>query len=256
MSSDPRCAILTGNGSSSVAVVDNSVRLADVHGGAVGGAAGRANHLQPSYLRRYLAGPSSWMTGVRLERLVALSGRTPESLTRALADFHTEKHRPQRTPPTPLRQNRPLPRTTIDGEPELSVHAVCTRFSVGARTVAPEPHPGNHRTRSRCSYSRRHRRPPPHVFAAHLGSHPRHHQYRNLLRQRHPDRQTTSNHVMSRTWFGHEPALRRLPITVGPTSNETRRALPTTAGPPPIISSTAASNSSPRTNRAGNACPG
>jgi hypothetical protein len=45
----------------------------------------RANHLQPSDLRRYLAGPPSWMAAVRPERLVALSGRTPDSLTTLIA---------------------------------------------------------------------------------------------------------------------------------------------------------------------------
>jgi hypothetical protein len=111
----------------------------------------RANHLHPSYLRRYLAGPPTWITAVRPERLVALSGRTPESLTRALVDFHTEKYRPQRTDRLRRRHSdkpalyRAI-RAAIDAEPELSVHAVCTRFRVGARTVAlaiaaPEPPP-------------------------------------------------------------------------------------------------------------------
>jgi hypothetical protein len=43
-----------------------------------------ANHLRPSYLRGYLAGPPRYLGAVRPERLAALSGRTVAVLERTL----------------------------------------------------------------------------------------------------------------------------------------------------------------------------
>ncbi|MER7282793.1 TniQ family protein [Dactylosporangium sp. NPDC000244] len=110
----------------------------------------RANHLRPSYLRRYLAGRPG-LSAVRPERLVGLSGRTADTLTRALADFDATPRRPQRTDRLRRRHSdkpalyRAI-RAALAAEPDTSVKSLFTRFRVGARTVAlaiasPEPPP-------------------------------------------------------------------------------------------------------------------
>ncbi len=110
----------------------------------------RANHLRPSYLRRYLAGRPG-LSAVRPERLVGLSGRTADTLTRALADFDATPRRPQRTDRLRRRHSEKPAlyraiRAVLAAEPDTSVKSLCTRFRVGARTVAlaiasPEPPP-------------------------------------------------------------------------------------------------------------------
>ncbi|MFG2042207.1 TniQ family protein [Dactylosporangium sp. NPDC048998] len=110
----------------------------------------RANHLRPSYLRRYLAGRPG-LSAVRPERLVALSGRTADTLSRAFADFDTTARRPQRTDRLRRRHSEKPAlyraiRAALAAEPDISVKSLCTRFRVGARTVAlavasPEPPP-------------------------------------------------------------------------------------------------------------------
>src|SRR5438094_72132 len=57
-----------------------------------------ANHLRPSYLRRYLPGPPSWAGAIRPERLAALAGRPLSTLQRALPDLDPPS-RPQPTGP-------------------------------------------------------------------------------------------------------------------------------------------------------------
>ncbi|WP_432991619.1 TniQ family protein [Dactylosporangium sp. CA-233914] len=171
-----------------------------------------ANHLRPSYLRRYLAGRPTWLSAVRPERLVALSGRTADTLTRALTDFHVEKHRPQRTDRLRRRHSEKPAlyraiRATLAAEPDISVHGLCKRFRVGARTVAlavasPEPPPWKPPNKTSLlalpalidELLDAH---PQRLGPAHLGTHPRHHRHRGLLRQRHPRRQTTAEQAVS-----------------------------------------------------------
>jgi len=58
-----------------------------------------ANHLRPSYLHGYLAGPPDYLRAIQPERLAALSGRTVAVLERTLAGLT----RPARdTPGHPL----------------------------------------------------------------------------------------------------------------------------------------------------------
>ncbi|MGW7027052.1 hypothetical protein ACWGFX_07650 [Streptomyces xanthophaeus] len=53
----------------------------------------RANHLKPSYLHEYLCGPPYWFGKPLLERLAAVSGRSPDALDRALADASSRRGR-------------------------------------------------------------------------------------------------------------------------------------------------------------------
>ncbi|MDG9695277.1 hypothetical protein QC281_34930 [Streptomyces sp. DH17] len=54
-----------------------------------------ANHLKPSYLHCFIAGPSLWFGKPRLDRLAALAGRTREDLQRCFADPSLLLFRPQ-----------------------------------------------------------------------------------------------------------------------------------------------------------------
>ncbi|SEE64623.1 hypothetical protein SAMN05216489_07573 [Streptomyces sp. 3213] len=52
-----------------------------------------ANHLRPSALHGYLCGPPFWFGKPRLERLAAVSGRTPAILARTLTDTLVPRRR-------------------------------------------------------------------------------------------------------------------------------------------------------------------
>jgi hypothetical protein len=64
-----------------------------------------ANHLRPSYLRGYLAGPPRYLGAIRPERLAALSGRTVAILERTLTGL-TRNTRPAAQPHQPARPRR------------------------------------------------------------------------------------------------------------------------------------------------------
>lgn len=65
-----------------------------------------ANHLRPSYLRRYLAGPPSHLGAIQPERLAVLSGRTVAVLQRALTGLTRHTSQAPRTWPTALAPRR------------------------------------------------------------------------------------------------------------------------------------------------------
>lgn len=60
----------------------------------------RANHLKPSYLHCFLNGPPFWFGKPQLARLAAVSGRSEESLDRALADASSPRGRMKPNPRT------------------------------------------------------------------------------------------------------------------------------------------------------------
>ncbi|MFE7400839.1 hypothetical protein [Streptomyces sp. NPDC057557] len=60
----------------------------------------RANHLKPSYLHCFLNGPPFWFGKPQLDRLAAVSGRSEESLDRALADASSPRGRIKPNPRT------------------------------------------------------------------------------------------------------------------------------------------------------------
>lgn len=104
----------------------------------------RANHLKPSYLRGYLAGPPSWLGRPRPERLAALTGRQQTALEQALVDLLppartkkiVERTIPQET--TARRTDRSALFAAIrqDARTEgLSLRALSERHHVNRRTV-------------------------------------------------------------------------------------------------------------------------
>lgn len=119
----------------------------------------RANHLKPSYLRGFVAGPPNYLGRPRPERLAILTGRTQTALGRALSDL---------IPPDPLtRVERPAPSRFVtrsadkpalfaairrDAREEgLSIRALADRHHVHRRTVlqalaSPTPPPRKSRS--------------------------------------------------------------------------------------------------------------
>ncbi|UDM05449.1 TniQ family protein [Streptomyces longhuiensis] len=110
----------------------------------------RANHLKPSYLHGFLTGTPNWFGRPRLERLAALSGRSPEVLERVLSDARPPRRRRKAGPPRkPKRTTKSelYQRIRRDAEAEgLSGRALVKRHHVTWRTVraaldSPEPQP-------------------------------------------------------------------------------------------------------------------
>ncbi|MFF9400327.1 TniQ family protein [Streptomyces sp. NPDC014744] len=104
----------------------------------------RANHLKPSYLLKFLAGPPHWEGKPRVERLSAITGRPVANLERALADSRSPR---RRTKPTPVRQRKTDRKYTYatselffqirrDAQDEgLTQRELCSRYRVNFRTV-------------------------------------------------------------------------------------------------------------------------
>lgn len=95
-----------------------------------------ANHLRPSYLHSYLAGPPHWLQGIKPERLAALSGRKVADLDRALTGL-TRKPRRQPSRRKTRAADKPglfaaIRRDAQDGH---SVRALAARHQVHRRTV-------------------------------------------------------------------------------------------------------------------------
>jgi hypothetical protein len=95
-----------------------------------------ANHLRPSYLHSYLAGPPGWLHGIKPERLAALSGRTIADLDRALADLTRQPRR------QPSRRRAPAGGKPVlfaairrDAQDGHSIRALAARHQVHRRTV-------------------------------------------------------------------------------------------------------------------------
>jgi hypothetical protein len=108
----------------------------------------RANHLKPSYLRRYLCGPDGYYSKPQPQRLAALSGRSRTALEHAFADNARPQHetRParhvQRLTPSKAAVFRAIRRDAVTES--LSIRALAQRHHVHRRTVrqalaSPEP---------------------------------------------------------------------------------------------------------------------
>ena len=95
-----------------------------------------ANHLRPSYLRGYLAGPPSYLHGIKPERLAVLSGRTVAVLERTLTGLVRQ---PPQQPSRRVTRDADKPglfaairRHAQDG---LSIRALAARHRVHRRTI-------------------------------------------------------------------------------------------------------------------------
>ncbi|MCE4941894.1 TniQ family protein [Streptomyces albulus] len=100
----------------------------------------RANHLKPSYLHGFLTGSTNWFGKPQLERLAALTGRSPDLLQRALADAEAPRRRgkpgPSSTPTKKVDKKELYQRIRHDAETEaLSARALERRHGVTWRTV-------------------------------------------------------------------------------------------------------------------------
>jgi hypothetical protein len=99
----------------------------------------RANHLRPSYLHGYLAGPPDYLHGIQPERLAALSGRTVAVLDRTLTGLSS----PARSAPSQQsRRNtrsadKPAKFAAIrrDAQDGLSIRALAVLHRVHRRTI-------------------------------------------------------------------------------------------------------------------------
>jgi hypothetical protein len=110
----------------------------------------RANHLRPSYLRRFLVGPPGWNGAITPQRLAALTGRPVAVLQQTLSGKAWPG--PERPPSGYLRRrhaDKPALYAKIRIAAEIdnpTMKELSTRFRVGSRTVvkalsAPEPPP-------------------------------------------------------------------------------------------------------------------
>ncbi|GAA1016264.1 hypothetical protein Aple_020820 [Acrocarpospora pleiomorpha] len=99
--------------------------------------------------RGFLTGSPNWFGRPRIERLAALTGRSPEILQRALTDASPHKPRKRHAAPKPKRMNKAelYQRIRHDAETEpLSMRALVKKHRVTWRTVRaaldnPEPRP-------------------------------------------------------------------------------------------------------------------
>ncbi|MEU8549057.1 hypothetical protein AB0C81_19090 [Streptomyces roseoverticillatus] len=109
-----------------------------------------ANHLRPSYLHGFLAGPPLWFGKPRLDRLTALTGRSPETLERALADASSPSGRSKPNPRNLSRNLFPdrrellvlIPVDARDGT--MTIRALAKRHQVpqwAVRLVLDTAHP-------------------------------------------------------------------------------------------------------------------
>jgi hypothetical protein len=112
----------------------------------------RANHLRPSYLRRYLNGSKNNHYGpIQPEQLAAVAGRSVSALQHALAGLTPRPKRPRSEPTATQQTDRRAEKAELFGAiryaartDELSIRALAERFGVHRRTVrqalaAPTP---------------------------------------------------------------------------------------------------------------------
>jgi hypothetical protein len=95
-----------------------------------------ANHLRPSYLHRYLAGPPHYLYAIKPERLAILSGRTAAVLERTLTGLARQPRQPP--PPSATRAaDKPGLFAAIrnDAQHGHSIRALATRHQVHRRTI-------------------------------------------------------------------------------------------------------------------------
>ncbi len=95
-----------------------------------------ANHLQPSYLRGYLAGPPAYLHGIKPERLAILSGRTAAVLRQTLTGL-ARQPRPQPSRSVTRDADKPGLFAIIrkDAQDGPSIRALAARHRVHRRTI-------------------------------------------------------------------------------------------------------------------------
>lgn len=105
----------------------------------------RANHLRPSYLRRFLTGPANQYARVQPDRLAVVTGRTPAALEHALTGL-TKAAPPARDPAEPSagsRTHRPAAAKPelfaairhAANQQGLSIRGIEARYRVHRRTI-------------------------------------------------------------------------------------------------------------------------
>jgi hypothetical protein len=102
-----------------------------------------ANHLRPSYLRGYLAGPPRYLGAIRPERLAALSGRTVAILERTLTGLARNNRPAQPQQPARLRRrqiraaDKPALFAAIhrDAQNGYPIRTLATRYQVHRRMI-------------------------------------------------------------------------------------------------------------------------
>ena len=99
----------------------------------------RANHLRPSYLHGYLAGPPDYLHGIQPGRLAALSGRTVTVLERTLAGLGKHARGTPSQPSRPITRDADKPAKFAairrDAQNGLSIRALAARYRVHRRTI-------------------------------------------------------------------------------------------------------------------------
>ena len=102
----------------------------------------RANHLRPSYLHGYLAGPPAYLGPVQPERLAALSGRTLAVLERTLTGLTwqtADTPRQPRQPPRHRTRAADIPGLIAairrDAQTGSPIRALATRHQVHPRII-------------------------------------------------------------------------------------------------------------------------
>lgn len=95
-----------------------------------------ANHLRPSYLRGYLAGPPAYLHGIKPELLAVLSGRTVAVLERTLTGLARQ---PPRKPSRSVTRATDKPDLFAairrDAQDRHSIRALAARHQVHRRTI-------------------------------------------------------------------------------------------------------------------------
>jgi len=102
-----------------------------------------ANHLRPSYLRGYLAGPPSYLGAIQPGRLAVLSGRTVAVLERTLTGLarHTRPTAQARPPATPRRHPRAADKPALfaairrDAQDGYPIRTLAARYRVHRRMI-------------------------------------------------------------------------------------------------------------------------
>jgi hypothetical protein len=102
----------------------------------------RANHLKPSYLRRYLATPQGSYGPIQPDQLAAVTGRTLPALLHALPDLAPRPHqqRTRRDTEDEKRRNQARKRALFaairrDAAAGLSRRTIERKHNVGRRTI-------------------------------------------------------------------------------------------------------------------------
>lgn len=137
-----------------------------------------ANHLRPSYLRRFAAGPPDWEGRIQPARLAALSGRPVELLRRTLVGLGrpapaAAQPRPQRAHPDRSALYAAIRTVSTESRNYMTQRELAATFHVAVTTVSKALHgavPPTSRKRPQSTVPVQ--RPFTHVTDALLSAHP------------------------------------------------------------------------------------